>query len=96
MLAIEVNGSAVPLNSEGLLRNPEDWDESVARAIAAEDGLELNDCHWAAINFLRQYYHEYDIPPSPRIMIREASICPTGVCGAISPYPTVVRVTMAQ
>ena len=34
--------------------------------------------------------------PYPMIITREASSCPTGVTGWMSPYPTVVSVTMAQ
>jgi hypothetical protein len=30
------------------------------------------------------------------IIIKDAIICPSGVEGAISPYPTVVKVTMHQ
>ena len=82
MLALEINGRALPLNAEGLLQNLNDWDEDVARAMAAEDGLELNDCHWAAIRFLREYYHEFDVPPSPRIMIAQVGdkMSTTGKC----------------
>lgn len=68
---IEVNGATLPLNAKGLLYNVDDWNEDVAIAMAREDGLELNDCHWAAIRFLREYYLEYEVPASPRIMIRE-------------------------
>lgn len=71
MQTIEVNGKTLTLNAKGLLQNIDDWSEDVAKAMAMKDGLELNDCHWAAINFMRDYYNEFDVPPSPRIMIKE-------------------------
>ncbi len=71
MLTIEVNGAALPVNAKGMLINVDDWSEEVARVMARQDDFELNDCHWAAIRFLRDYYHEYEVAASPRIMIRE-------------------------
>lgn len=71
MQTIEVNGTALPLNAKGMLTNVDHWSEDVARAMAREDNFELNDCHWAAIRFLREYYQEYEVAASPRIMIRE-------------------------
>jgi len=71
MQSIEVKGKTLQLNSKGLLQNMGDWNEDVAKAMAMEDGFELNDCHWAAINFLRDYYHEFEVPPSSRVMIKE-------------------------
>jgi len=71
MQTIEVNGKSIPLNAKGMLQNVDDWDEDVAKALAREDGFELNHCHWAAINFMRNYYHEFEVPPSPHIMIKE-------------------------
>ena len=71
MQSLNVKGRDIPLNMKGMLRNFEDWDEDVARAIAEEDGLELSDCHWAAIRFMRDYYKEFEVPPSPKIMIQQ-------------------------
>ena len=36
------------------------------------------------------------IIPYPMIIISEATSCPNGVWGAMSPYPTVVNVTIHQ
>ncbi len=37
----------------------EGWNESVARKIAAEQDLELNEDHWDVIHFLRRHYLEH-------------------------------------
>ena len=71
MQILDVNGAALVLNAKGMLINVDDWSEEVARAMARQDDFELNDCHWAAIHFLRDYYHEFEVAASPRIMIRE-------------------------
>jgi len=70
MYAIEVQGKSVPLGAKGFLADPQMWDESVAEAMAAEDGLTLGECHWKAIHFIRNYYESYEIPPTPRVMIK--------------------------
>lgn len=71
MHALAINGREIPLNANGLLLNFEDWNEDVARAMTEEDGIELSDCHWAAIRFMREYYQEFEVPPSPKTMVRE-------------------------
>ena len=71
MHAIQVQGRSVALDPKGFMVDFDAWDESVAEAIAAEDELELKDGHWKAIRFIREYYQKFEIPPSPRVMIKE-------------------------
>jgi TusE/DsrC/DsvC family sulfur relay protein len=71
MQSLEVNGTRIPLNSDGYLANFGDWNEDVARTMADMDGLELTECHWLAINFLREFYETYEVPPSDRLMIKK-------------------------
>ena len=82
MQIIEVEGKSIPMNARGMLENYGDWSEEVARSLAREDGLELNECHWAAINFMREYYNEFEVPPSPRIMVQKVGdkMSTTGKC----------------
>ena len=54
---------------EGYLFQPGDWDESLAREIAKEEGIELDDSYWPAINFIRAYFLEHDITPDVRHLI---------------------------
>ena len=34
----------------------------------ADDETELSDNHWEVINFLREYYEEYQIAPAVRVL----------------------------
>lgn len=70
MPSLAVDGKAIQLNDEGYLVQFTDWNEDVAKALAAEDDLRLSECHWTAINFLREYYSEYRVAPSPRVIIQ--------------------------
>ena len=82
MQALEVNGKNVALNSRGMMLHFDEWNEDIAKAIAHEDGLDLQDCHWAAIKFLRDYFMEFEVPPSPRVMIQAVGdkLTTTGKC----------------
>ena len=64
MYNIQVDGRDIQLNDEGYLVNFEDWDRSVAETLAAVDKLTLTECHWVAIDFMRDFYRQYEIPPS--------------------------------
>jgi tRNA 2-thiouridine synthesizing protein E len=69
-----LNQSAgVEFNSKGYLVNFDAWSKDLAIKLAKEHDLDLTDCHWLIINFLRDYYSEYDIPPEPGIIIKNLS-----------------------
>ena len=65
--------TGVEFNSTGYLVNFDAWSKEFAVNLAKENGLDLTDCHWLIINFLRDYYTEYGIPPEPRIIIKNLS-----------------------
>ncbi|QGU33162.1 TusE/DsrC/DsvC family sulfur relay protein [Thermochromatium tepidum] len=67
---IEVNGKQLPVDEEGYLVNLNDWEPEVARVMAKQDNLELTDEHWDIINFLREYYEEYQIAPAVRVLTK--------------------------
>ena len=69
-MALEVNGVAVELDEEGYLMNLEDWTAEVAKTFAAEDDIKLSEEHWDIINFLREYYEEYQIAPAVRVLTK--------------------------
>lgn len=70
MLSTQIAGRELEFNPKGFLSHFDDWSTEVAEAIAGEEGLKLTACHWAVINFLRDYYHEFEHPPSPRLVIK--------------------------
>ena len=69
MTTMQINGAAVEMNSQGFLSDYHNWNRDIARAIAEEEGLELTDCHWEVINFMRDYYGQYETPPSPKLIV---------------------------
>ena len=39
--------------------------------IAKAEGIEMTDAHWEVVNFLREYYEEYQIAPAVRILVKD-------------------------
>ena len=74
--------SGLELNSDGYLVNFDAWNKEFAKELANASGIELTDCHWHVINFMRDYQSEYGIAPDPREIIKQLSkeISPTMPC----------------
>ncbi|MFC3117390.1 TusE/DsrC/DsvC family sulfur relay protein [Jhaorihella thermophila] len=65
-----VNGKTIPADEEGYITNLADWDKDVALEIAKSEGIEMDDERWEVVNFLRDYYDEYQIAPAVRVLIK--------------------------
>tara|TARA_Y100000385_G_C12671167_1_gene458042 strand:+ start:78 stop:434 length:357 start_codon:yes stop_codon:yes gene_type:complete len=57
------------LDAEGFLKRLDDWDESVASAIAANEGIFLKETHWKIIYLLRAFYSKHSVAPSNRAFV---------------------------
>lgn len=69
-MSIEVNGKSYATDEEGYLEDISQWEPELGTAMAAADDCELTDNHWEVINFLREYYEEYQIAPAVRILTK--------------------------
>jgi tRNA 2-thiouridine synthesizing protein E len=69
-MSIEVNGKNIDTDEEGYIVNLSDWDEDVAGILAKEEGIEMSENHWEVVNFLREYYDEYQIAPAVRVLTK--------------------------
>ncbi len=58
------------VDEEGYLINIGDWSKDIALAMAVEDDLELTLEHWEVINFLKEYFEEYDFAPAVRVLTK--------------------------
>ncbi len=70
MHRLDLNGRRLHLTEDGFLLDRSQWDREVARALAAQDRVELTDRHWEIIEFVRAYYDQYHIVPIMRILAR--------------------------
>jgi tRNA 2-thiouridine synthesizing protein E len=69
-MPIEVSGKTLETDEEGYLSNLNEWEPAVAEVMAKEDNLALTPDHWDIINFLREYYEEYQIAPAVRVLTK--------------------------
>ena len=57
-------------DDDGFLLDPDDWNEDVARYIARQTQLELNEDHWRVIHMIRDLYRETGIVPELRTILK--------------------------
>ncbi len=75
MLVHEVLGKTLEFDADNHLKNPADWNEDVARALAREEGIgELTDRHWKVIYFMRKEFEEKGEGPSIRRLTKESGV----------------------
>jgi len=69
-MAYEVNGQSFEADEEGYLVNLADWNKDLAVLIAKDEGIEMTEQHWEVVDFLREYYNEYQIAPAVRVLTK--------------------------
>ncbi len=70
MLAKQIDDREVEFNDSGYMLDFDEWDDEIANALAAADDLQLTECHWAVINYIREFFGEYEITPSQVAVIK--------------------------
>jgi tRNA 2-thiouridine synthesizing protein E len=69
-MSYEVNGKSFDSDEEGYLVDLASWNEELANLIAKDEEIEMTEEHWEVVNFLRDYYNEYQIAPAVRVLIK--------------------------
>ena len=65
--------TGLEFNSKGYLLDFTAWNKEFAIDLAKQHGVDLTDCHWLIIQYLRDYYTDYGIAPEPRIIVKNLS-----------------------
>ncbi|MEI4259731.1 MAG: TusE/DsrC/DsvC family sulfur relay protein [Candidatus Dasytiphilus stammeri] len=65
--------SNVARDNEGFLKNCDDWNESVAKLIALEEGIDLSADHWEIVHLIRTFYINFNTVPSVYILVKAIS-----------------------
>jgi TusE/DsrC/DsvC family sulfur relay protein len=69
-MGYQVNSHVVETDEEGYITNIGEWSKTLAEKIAEAEKVEMTDEHWEVVNFLREYYEEYQIAPAVRVLIK--------------------------
>jgi tRNA 2-thiouridine synthesizing protein E len=51
-----IAGTDVHVDDEGFMTEFDEWNEDIAKELAANIGIELTDAHWPVLKFLREDY----------------------------------------
>ena len=57
----------------GYLKDANQWTPSIALLIAEKENIGLTEDHWQVINYVRQFYHEFNTSPSIRPLVKYLS-----------------------
>ena len=75
METVILAGKTLALDADGNLANRKDWNEDIAREIAAIEGIsELTPQHWTVINFMRSVFEKEGDAPSIRRLTKESGV----------------------
>ncbi len=69
-MSYQTNGTTIEHDEEGYITDISQWSKELAEIIANGEGVEMTDEHWEVVNFLRDYYEEYQIAPAVRVLIK--------------------------
>ena len=71
-LVITIEGKDYDIDEDGFIQDPGVWTETVAKGLVETEGVdELTEDHWKVVNYLRDYYLEYNIAPMIRKLCKE-------------------------
>ena len=65
-----LNGTLIEHDEEGFITDIGLWSTALADLIAVAEDIEMSDDHWEVVNFLREYYQEYQIAPAVRVLTK--------------------------
>lgn len=67
--SIEIDGISYKLDQMGYLQDWNQWNEKLAKYIAAQEGITLTENNWNIIWFLRDFYKNYRISPMMNVLL---------------------------
>jgi len=69
-MAYEFDGNTIEADEEGYLVDISQWNRDLAVLIAEDEEIEMTDDHWEVVDFLRQYYEDFQIAPAVRVLTK--------------------------
>ena len=69
-MPFEANGKTFETDEEGYMVDLLSWEPDCATVMAALEDQPLTESHWEVLNFLREYYEEYQIAPAVRVLTK--------------------------
>ncbi|RXF02302.1 TusE/DsrC/DsvC family sulfur relay protein [Pseudoalteromonas sp. PS5] len=67
---LKFNNQTIETDKQGYLLDHTQWTKDLAPLLAAEENIELSDAHWEVIEFVRNFYLEYNTSPAIRMLVK--------------------------
>lgn len=67
---LEFNGRQIETDAQGYLKNSNDWSKELAVALAEQEQVTLTDEHWMVIDFVRDFYQQFNASPAIRMLVK--------------------------
>ncbi|WP_300317756.1 TusE/DsrC/DsvC family sulfur relay protein [Idiomarina sp.] len=67
---IEFNGKTYETDKHEYLANIDDWNEELALHIAELESIDMTSAHWEVVNFVQDFYREFDTSPAMRVLVK--------------------------
>ena len=72
MATVELGGRSLDIDEDGFIQDPAQWDDAVAKSLAETEGVgDLTEEHWKIVNYLREYYLEFNMAPMIRKLCKQ-------------------------
>jgi dissimilatory sulfite reductase related protein len=69
-MSYTANGVTVEHDEEGYITDLSAWTPELGDVIAKAESVNMTQEHWDVVNFLREYYEEYQIAPAIRVLTK--------------------------
>lgn len=67
---LEHNDLIITVDKAGYLLNVEDWTPELAVRIAELENIEMDESRWEVVNFVREFYLEFNTSPAIRALVK--------------------------
>jgi len=67
---LEFNNQQIETDTQGYLLDHTLWSKELALVIATQENITLSEQHWEVINFVRDFYLEYNTSPAIRMLVK--------------------------
>ncbi|WP_286342942.1 TusE/DsrC/DsvC family sulfur relay protein [Ferrimonas sp. YFM] len=67
---LNFNGQEIATDKQGYLLDSSQWQPEMAPILAEQEGIELSDAHWEVVNFVRDFYVEFNTSPAIRVLVK--------------------------
>ena len=68
--SVTIGARQIATDAHGYLKNRDDWDETVAQALAESEGIALSPEHWQVVHYVRRYYGSFNASPAIRPLVK--------------------------